>query len=58
VNFCDLDKIKFSKIVEEVESAAIKWAIKKSDGNQSKAAKLLGVKRTTFRDKMMKYGVK
>src|SRR5690606_24609874 len=48
LDFNDFDKVKFSKIVEEIESAAIKWAIKKAEGNQSKAAGLLGIKRTTF----------
>src|SRR5690554_753474 len=57
INFNDFDKINFSKIVEEIESAAINWAIKKCNGNQTKAAKLLGIKRTTFRDKMIKYNI-
>lgn len=57
VNFNGADKIQFEKIIEEVESAAINWAYKKAQGNQSKAAELLGIKRTTFRDKMLKYSI-
>ncbi|HSL90679.1 MAG TPA: sigma-54 dependent transcriptional regulator, partial [Ignavibacteriaceae bacterium] len=57
VNFNGVDKIQFEKIIEEVESAAISWAFKKAQGNQSKAAELLGIKRTTFRDKMLKYSI-
>jgi DNA-binding NtrC family response regulator len=55
VNFDNLENLKYDKIVEEVESAAIRWALNKALGNQSKAAEILGLKRTTFRDKMLKY---
>lgn len=57
INFNGVEKINFDKIVEEVESAAINWAYVKAEGNQSKAAELLGIKRTTFRDKMIKYNI-
>lgn len=57
INFNGIEKIDFDKIVEEVESAAINWAYTKAEGNQSKAAELLGIKRTTFRDKMTKYSI-
>lgn len=57
INFNGVEKIDFDRIVEEVELAAVNWAIKKANGNQSKAAELLGIKRTTFRDKMIKYNI-
>ncbi len=57
INFNGVEKIDFDKIVEQVESTAVNWAIKKANGNQSKAAELLGIKRTTFRDKMIKYNI-
>ncbi|PJA95691.1 MAG: Fis family transcriptional regulator [Ignavibacteriales bacterium CG_4_9_14_3_um_filter_34_10] len=57
INFNGVEKIQFDKIVEEIESAAINWAYIKAGGNQSKAAELLGIKRTTFRDKMIKYNI-
>lgn len=57
INFNGVEKIQFDKIVEEVELAALSWAYKKARGNQSKAAELLGIKRTTFRDKKIKYNI-
>ncbi len=57
INFNGVEKIQLDKIVEEVELAALSWAYKKARGNQSKAAELLGIKRTTFRDKKIKYNI-
>ena len=57
IDFNGIEKVQFDKVVEEVESAAISWAYKKTEGNQSKAAELLGIKRTTFRDKLIKYNI-
>ncbi|MCK5683222.1 sigma-54-dependent Fis family transcriptional regulator [bacterium] len=43
--------------VEEMESKLIMQAMQKCDGNQSKAAKLLKIKRGTLIYKMKKYGI-
>lgn len=43
--------------LDELEKQAIKKAIKKSDGNMSKAAEFLGVSRTTLYAKISKYGL-
>ncbi|HPO54934.1 MAG: sigma-54-dependent Fis family transcriptional regulator [Ignavibacteriales bacterium] len=58
MDFRDSEKISLDKLIEEVEASAISWAYKKSKGNQSQAAQLLGIKRTTFRDKLLKYDIK
>jgi DNA-binding protein Fis len=42
-------------MVEDLEKEAVEWAMKKAGGNQSKAAELLKLKRTTLRDKLNKY---
>ncbi|MCP4020294.1 MAG: sigma-54-dependent Fis family transcriptional regulator, partial [Desulfobacteraceae bacterium] len=39
------------------EKEALLEALKKSDGNQSKAAKILGVSRVTVWKRMKKYGI-
>ncbi|MHC1737703.1 MAG: sigma-54-dependent transcriptional regulator [Ignavibacteriaceae bacterium] len=56
--FKDAEKINLSKLLDEVEASAINWAFKKADGNQSKAAELLEIRRTTFRDRLLKYDIK
>jgi len=43
--------------LEEIEKGTIKNAIKKYQGNLSKAAKELGLGRTTLYRKMNKYGI-
>jgi DNA-binding NtrC family response regulator len=57
INFDGAEKIDIEKILEEVEISAIKWAINKTNSNQTKSAQLLGIKRTTFRDKLIKYKI-
>ena len=55
-NLCFLnEKYQFNQIVHCVESNLIKEALSKSNGNQSDAAKSLGLSLSTFRDKMQKY---
>ncbi len=49
------DKFNFNQIVHCVESNLIKEALKEAKGNQSEAAKKLGLSLSTFRDKMRKY---
>ncbi len=48
-------KYNFNQIVHCVESNLIRNALKESNGNQSEAAKKLGLSLSTFRDKIKKY---
>lgn len=48
------DKIDFQDEVVEFERNLIKWAYKKADGNQINMAEILGIPRTTLRNKMIK----
>jgi DNA-binding NtrC family response regulator len=43
--------------IREVETSLIGWALKASDGNKSKAATLLKVKRSTLGDRIKKLGL-
>ncbi len=43
--------------LKSVEKDLISQAIKKVDGNQTKAAKLLGISRDALRYKMQKFGL-
>ncbi len=55
-NLCFVNEnYNFTQIVSCVESNLIKEALKESNGNQSEAAKKLGLSLSTFRDKMRKY---
>jgi len=51
------DKIDFQDEVAEFEKNLIKWAYKKADGNQIKMAEILGIPRTTLRNKMIKLNI-
>ncbi len=48
------EKIDFQDEVAEFEKNLIKWAFKKTNGNQVHMAEILGVPRTTLRNKMVK----
>ncbi|MFQ5687978.1 MAG: sigma-54-dependent transcriptional regulator [Candidatus Scalindua sp.] len=48
------DKIDFQDEVAEFERNLIKWAYKKADGNQINMSEILGIPRTTLRNKMIK----
>jgi DNA-binding NtrC family response regulator len=43
--------------LKEVESNLIGWALKVSDGNKSKAAELLSIKRSTLGDRISRCGL-
>ena len=43
--------------LKEVESNLISWALKVSDGNKSKAAELLNIKRSTLGDRIARCGI-
>ena len=49
--------INLSKLTDTVQSKAIQWALRLADGSQIKAAKMLGVPRTTLQSKMRKLGL-
>jgi DNA-binding NtrC family response regulator len=51
------DKIDFQDEVVEFEKNLIKWAYKKADGNQINMAEILGIPRTTLRNKMIKLNI-
>ncbi len=48
------EKVDFQDEVTEFEKNLIKWAFKKADGNQVHMAEILGIPRTTLRNKMIK----
>jgi len=53
---CWLEKdLNYTQIVQCVESNLIKEALKQAFGNQSEAARMLGLSLSTFRDKMKKF---
>jgi transcriptional regulator with PAS, ATPase and Fis domain len=57
-NKCYLeDSMNFDQIVKCLEHNLINASLNKSNGNQSQAAKTLGLSLSTFRDKMKKYGI-
>ena len=47
----------FSAEVRKFEAGLIRLALKQAGGNQSKAARLLGIKRTTLHVKKQQYGL-
>jgi DNA-binding NtrC family response regulator len=61
LNFDNLwigDKIELNNIMGNIESELIKQSLKRAGGVKSKAAELLGIKRTTLLEKMRKYHIK
>ncbi|MBM4170427.1 MAG: sigma-54-dependent Fis family transcriptional regulator [Ignavibacteria bacterium] len=57
-NKCYVDgNMKFDQIVKCLEHNLLKEALKVSSGNQSNAAKNLGLSLSTFRDKLKKYNI-
>ncbi len=48
----------YERIINEVNKAVIDAVLKKTYGNQSIAARELGINRGTFRQKMLKAGYK
>jgi len=49
--------ISLDERLRELESTLISWALKMSNGNKSKAAALLGVKRSTLGDRINRCGI-
>jgi len=57
-NNCYLDgDMNFDQIIKCLEHNLVEQALAKEDGNQSKAAKKLGLSLSTFRDKLKKYNI-
>jgi len=47
----------YQMVLSEVELPLLKTVMNHTQGNQSKAAELLGINRTTLRKKLEKYGL-
>ncbi len=45
--------VNLPAVVDEVESTCIRWALARTNGHQGQAADLLGLPRTTLRDRML-----
>ena len=52
-----MTSISLDDRLKEVESNLIGWALKVSDGNKSKAAELLQIKRSTLGDRINRCGL-
>ncbi len=50
---CDLYRL----VMAEVERPLLEVALKHADGNQTRAAKVLGINRATLRKKLRQYGI-
>jgi DNA-binding NtrC family response regulator len=48
---------RLTETVADVERRLIESALRQAEGNQAKAAQMLGIPRTTLRDKIAKYGL-
>jgi len=58
-NLCFInDHYQFNQIIHCIESNLLKEALGQTNGNQSKAAKNIGLSLSTFRDKLRKYANK
>ena len=59
VKVSDLNRsqISLEEAVAELEQTLLSWALRQSSGNKSQAAQRLRLRRTTFRDKLVKYGI-
>ena len=53
----DAPSISLDDRLREVESNLISWALKVSDGNKSKAAEMLSIKRSTLGDRIARCGL-
>jgi Fis family transcriptional regulator len=47
----------YAIILSQVEQPLLETALNRANGNQSKAAKMLGINRNTLRKKMKQYGM-
>lgn len=62
VYFKDLDGEKphpiYDMVIRSVEKPLIELVMKHAEGNQTRAAELLGINRNTLRNKMKQYKIK
>ena len=60
--FKDLDGEKphpiYDMVIRSVEKPLIELVMKQAEGNQTRAAELLGINRNTLRNKMKQYKIK
>ena len=55
---CEIKKgLVYRAILETVERCLIQYALKRTEGNQLMAARLLGINRNTIRSKIKKLGI-
>lgn len=47
----------YKNILVQVEKPLFEWVLKRTEGNQIKAAKILGINRNTLRAKIRKLGI-
>jgi DNA-binding NtrC family response regulator len=47
----------FAELTERIEKLALAEALRRSDGNQTRAAELLGMPRPTLHAKLQKFGI-
>ncbi|CUU04751.1 two-component system, NtrC family, response regulator [Candidatus Thermokryptus mobilis] len=57
INFDDLSRIGLDELLSKIEFEAIKWALKRTENNKTKAADLLGLKKSTFFERLKKYNL-
>lgn len=55
LNLDTANGITLKEITEEFEKEVIHWALLKAQGHQQKAARILGIPRTTLQSKLLKY---
>jgi DNA-binding protein Fis len=48
----------YADVMTEVEMALIQESLRQTDGNQTQAARLLGISRPTLKEKIEKFGIK
>jgi len=53
----DSGKLPYNEVLNCLESRLLSEALKNTNGNQSEAAKKLGMKLSTFRDKLKKLDI-
>ncbi len=54
LNLTEREQIDLTALLKQVEEETVFWALSKAGGNQAKAAKLLGIPRTTLRHRLAK----